>query len=642
MKPGTLQPRHAEDLRQEKHLTSLRDALQDRHIQLTEALRREETQHQMDGVLRGALDQLERAQSRKLEFLQSMKRQVTTQLLFIQWLDDFQAHARMALPPADPGLGSGWLDADTMPNDADVSRHEPIGAVAVQLASLPPPIAEPGPAAPKPAAKAAELTPTLELQLSNGKAAVVQEDQWWYVVANEDPGSSYLEATPRGGSRRIPKGEAAGATGRLDGGAAHQRRVLPTVSAAVPPRVASLQLATEVLVQLRQGAEQIGGAGKPWGALLMLLSSCPGGERQELLLKALRVAAPMGDTAGQLARAVVEDDVQRTQEREITMLIREARKVVGGSLSVRRGGKFRDAFGSGELYQEQLGDVMGQAIEGSCLNQYWTSLCHLVYSSAEVYLGAKARAELRLGMAGLKSAGWKFGILAAQNAVLTLLLSRVVTPSILRAKAAAGVAPGTPLPERTAELSRLQRIAHFAHHEDQSSWGEATAGDFLRALQRKPGECPGPATSPETCRVATGAGREGPGTAARCPVPWLDLEKRDHLVLLGQEDSEAAALWIVETCRRWSAGVPSVPSQDTASPLGDPPGRARQQQQLQLAAGAFARLGDPAHASAAMPHPPRDRSIETGNGQTVQRRELCEGGPRTPRPIVAEHRRCGA
>lgn len=26
---------------------------------------------------------------------------MTTQLLFIQWLDNFQAHARMALPPAD-------------------------------------------------------------------------------------------------------------------------------------------------------------------------------------------------------------------------------------------------------------------------------------------------------------------------------------------------------------------------------------------------------------------------------------------------------------------------------------------------------------------------------------------------------------
>ena len=46
-----------------------------------------------------------------------------------------------------------------------------------------------------------------------------------------------------------------------------------------------------------------------------------------------------------------------------------------------------------------------------------------------------------------------------------------------------------------------------------------------------------------------------------------------------EEDSEAAALWIVESCRRWSAGVPSVPSLDTASPVGGPPGRARQQQQ---------------------------------------------------------------
>ena len=49
---------------------------------------------------------------------------------------------------------------------------------------------------------------------------------------------------------------------------------------------------------------------------------------------------------------------------------------------------------------------------------------------------------------------------------------------------------------------------------------------------------------------------------------------------VAEEDSEAAALWIVETCRRWSAGVASVPSLDTAaSPVGDPPGRARQQQQ---------------------------------------------------------------
>ncbi|CAE7319380.1 unnamed protein product [Symbiodinium pilosum] len=55
------------------------------------------------------------------------------------------------------------------------------------------------------------------------------------------------------------------------------RAALPAVAAAaVPPRVPSLQLATEVLVQLRQSAESCGGPAKPWGVLLALLSSCPG------------------------------------------------------------------------------------------------------------------------------------------------------------------------------------------------------------------------------------------------------------------------------------------------------------------------------------------------------------------------------
>ena len=67
---------NAEDVKQEKHEGLLREALQDRHFQLMEVHNNfQETQHQMDTVLRGALDQLERAQSRKLEFLQSMKRQ---------------------------------------------------------------------------------------------------------------------------------------------------------------------------------------------------------------------------------------------------------------------------------------------------------------------------------------------------------------------------------------------------------------------------------------------------------------------------------------------------------------------------------------------------------------------------------------
>lgn len=66
------------------------------------------------------------------------------------------------------------------------------------------------------------------------------------------------------------------------------------------------------------------------------------------------------------------------------------------------------------------------------------------------------------------------------------------------------------------------------------------------------------------------------------------------------EDSEAAALWIVQTCRRWMA---QVPAEDAGSRRAD--GRARQQQQLELIAGPLARLGEPSHSFHAMPEAPR-------------------------------------
>ncbi|CAE6952928.1 unnamed protein product [Symbiodinium natans] len=381
------------DADQSKHNLILQEAMQERHFQLMEVHANfEETQGQMDVVLRGALDQLERAQSRKLEFLQSMKRQVTTQLLFIQWLDNFQAHARMALPPADfvvatkrhEGLlaalfgseGSQFKGTDLGIGPVPLWVDEELlleGAVSVQLTSLPPPIAEPGPMPPSTAVPALEEVPPLHLAMGQAGRSIDGAS------ALEELGTSYLEATPRrrslgqppagiGGisdtlyvkasdsglaisdvdkateQQRQLEGGVGGVGGVLDASAVtavdqvpggqsrvefdgyisqafayleeaqkNSRAGLPAVAVAVPPRVPSLQLATEVLVQLRQSAEACGGPAKPWGVLLALLSSCPGGERQELLLRALRVAAPIGDTAGQLARAVVEDDVQRTQ-----------------------------------------------------------------------------------------------------------------------------------------------------------------------------------------------------------------------------------------------------------------------------------------------------------------------------------------
>ncbi|CAE7751911.1 unnamed protein product [Symbiodinium sp. CCMP2456] len=539
-----------------KHSFALQEVMQERHFQLMEVHSNfEETQGQMDVVLRGALDQLERAQSRKLEFLQSMKRQVTTQLLFIQWLDNFQAHARMALPPADfvvatkrhEGLLAALFGSDGNPLKGAELGIGPVplwvdeellleGAVSVQLTSLPPPIAEPGPMPPNATVPALEEVPPVP-QLANVGAAIGRS-----IDTLEGSGSSYLEATPRRRSNNPPpagiggisdtlyvkaesgEGRTAGdvdkltserqveagvldasavtAVDQIPGGQSraefdgyisqafayleeaqkNSRAALPAVAVAVPPRVPSLQLATEVLVQLRQSAEASGGPAKPWGVLLALLSSCPGGERQELLLRALRVAAPIGDTAGQLARAVVEDDVQRTQvpsllvsanglhtalvqalmrlsgssfmEKETSMLVKEVEAMKPSPTSSGTSSSMHVAVES--FLKSMIHSLrVGQALVHPSL----ASVCHLIYAAAEV----------------------KFGILAAQNAVGTLLVSRVITPSLLRVQRPVDAGGAS---ERVSELSRLlQRIAHFAHHDDEAR-GQ-TLPDLNQELQKQ-------------------------------------------------------------------------------------------------------------------------------------------------------------
>ena len=74
--------------------------------------------------------------------------------------------------------------------------------------------------------------------------------------------------------------------------------------------------------------------------------SCPGGERQELLLRCLRVAAPIGDTAGQLARRV------RRRSQPAKQAIEQASKQAGrqskqadkqAGKEAKQGSRFSDA-----------------------------------------------------------------------------------------------------------------------------------------------------------------------------------------------------------------------------------------------------------------------------------------------------------
>eukprot|EP00931_Biecheleriopsis_adriatica_P047178 TRINITY_DN27167_c0_g1_i1.p1 TRINITY_DN27167_c0_g1~~TRINITY_DN27167_c0_g1_i1.p1 ORF type:complete len:985 (-),score=203.37 TRINITY_DN27167_c0_g1_i1:38-2992(-) len=660
------------DVALDKHNSLLREVMQERHFQLLEVQANfEETQNQMDVVLRNALEQLDRAQSRKVEFLQSMKRQVTSQLLFIQWLDSFQAHARLALPPADFVVATKRheaLLAALFGNSADSGKvlkgaeigvgtvppwvDEELlleGAVAVQLATIPPPITVPGP----------EIQETsLRALGAFGEAGPLVPSQR-SIAGAQDPGVTYLEATPRarsspaakvaaarppagigghsdilyaqpigasaasaapweeGRSRELQAAErrVAGAIGasasravdqvpgkisesraEFDGYVSQafayldeaQKRTeawpaLPAVaSAAVPARIASLQLATEVLVQLRQSAESIGGPGKSWGTLLCLLTSCPGGERHELLLRALKVAAPIGDTAGQLAKSVVDDDVQRTQvpsllisanglstalvqalqrlddstfmEKELLVLVKEV-EVLPATTGTPPGAASNAMHSAVEAFISSMVHSLrsGQGNASPSL----VSVCHLVYSSAEV----------------------KFGVVAAQNAVVTLLVSRVITPSLLRVAQRpsdiSGARGGT-LSERVSELSRLlQRVAHFAHHDDEAARSPASSVPDLNQVFR---------------HVASL--RELVSRVLSLPSdPSLGLSA-------STQDAEAAALWVVSTCQRWAGGVPS-----DISFAGDPPGRPRHQQLLSLAAKPLARLREPSLAAEALPDP---------------------------------------
>jgi len=125
----------------------------------------------------------------------------------------------------------------------------------------------------------------------------------------------------------------------------------------------------------------------------------------------------------------------------------------------------------------------------------------------------------------------KFGILAAQNSVATLLVSRIITPSLLRVAQRRDADVGGPgLSDRVSQLSRLlQRIAHFAHHDEEGpSRGQLVEDAVLRHISNL---------------------RELVSRLLVLPsYPTLGIS-------VSVEDAEQAAAWLVAAARRWSSGV---------------------------------------------------------------------------------------
>ena len=61
----------------------------------------EAIQKRLDGMLRNCLQSVARIQEKKLNFLQSVRRQYLAQLLMLEWCESFASHVRMSLPPKE-------------------------------------------------------------------------------------------------------------------------------------------------------------------------------------------------------------------------------------------------------------------------------------------------------------------------------------------------------------------------------------------------------------------------------------------------------------------------------------------------------------------------------------------------------------
>lgn len=146
----------------------------------------------------------------------------------------------------------------------------------------------------------------------------------------------------------------------------------------------------------------------------------------------------------------------------------------------------------------------------------------------------------------------RFGLLAAQNAVTTLLVSRIIVPTLLRRSQqvsgsraggnpqSLGVDASAPLggvnPRVSQLCKRLQRLAHSAHHSDRDEQAASGGGTIALTAGAQAEETHAAALFDLASHVL--------GTLA---PQTLGLE-------VSPEVAEQAAEWIVAACSRWSAG----------------------------------------------------------------------------------------
>jgi len=251
----------------------------------------------------------------------------------------------------------------------------------------------------------------------------------------------------------------------------------------------------------------------------------------ELLLRVLSMSATIPDVAAQVAQAVVQDNVSRVQ---VPALLASANSWDATLVDVLLGLACGPA-GMPILEHELQGlldecsQIPQMAMGGPApLSMHNAVAAFISRLQSHLYHGLLPSCVVALCRFLYVAAEVRFSVLAAQNAVVTLLVSCVITPRLL------GVAQRPHGPYVKELTTLLQRVSHFAHYDDtgedlRQNRLAAGPGDLEQVLQH---------------------------VAAFRDLVWRVLEMdvdRSLGLVPSADDADNAARWLVQTSQHWVA-----------------------------------------------------------------------------------------
>lgn len=507
-----MQGRSASDHALEQWRARLRQDLAQRRGQLTDLHTSfEEVKHELDAILRRALGQVSRAQSRRTEFVHSVKRQVLSRVLFMEWLESFLEHARLALPAADYLVAVQRHEnlVASLFEDEDEDASDMLGpmprwmeeelTVEGSLSLRPCPDLPPSPEL------QAEASERLRAAFGGaGGASPVPHKRWPASTSSqgfddarvEPSGNEFSQASERerspelGGGihasraeslytqtlsflqraeRQLPEAPLERARfsmlqGDVTGGISSSSGTpfLPTIPSRKTSDDPRLERLSTVFVELRR---ETGLAPGHWGQALALLGASAASERVDLVASVLAVASQFGVSDVQLVRRIVEEDVRAAQ---LPSLIASAHGVFAALVAALMRLVSKQMGALKNLVVAMLQEVTTSR-DGAVTDVVDQALSNFLYDFGELAATQDTFPQCLVATFHFLwgPASDKFGANAATNALVTLLVSRILAPCVLRAAQPLSVEgqTGNVKTAATHISRRMQQAAHVAHED---------------------------------------------------------------------------------------------------------------------------------------------------------------------------------